>query len=270
MSESERTTVEQETSDSEAAEQTGSHVPVTVDVDDATVVSPKVVDVDPDEEMTTVGERTPFAQNVAPVGVAGSIAAGSEPAKVDPVTPVVVKPEVEKPVSAKPVPERPVVEKPVVEKPVPAKPAAARTASSPSRDRTGTVKSSRAGVRPARKARLRIAKLDPWSVMKTALMFSIATAIILFVAVAMLWSVIEASGALGMVQETLNALLGNPDGSGQVQVSAYIDRWRVLGFTAVVCGVNVILLTALATLWAFLYNLTSSVLGGLEVTLAED
>lgn len=260
MSESERTTVEQETSDSEAVEQTGSHVPVTVDVDDATVVSPKVVDVDPDEEKTTVGERTPFAQNVAPVGVAGSIAAGSEPAKVDPVTPVVVKPEVEKPVSAKPVPERPVV----------AKPAAARPASSPSRDRTGTVKSSRAGVRPARKARLRIAKLDPWSVMKTALMFSIATAIILFVAVAMLWSVIEASGALGMVQETLNALLGNPDGSGQVQVSAYIDRWRVLGFTAVVCGVNVILLTALATLWAFLYNLTSSVLGGLEVTLAED
>lgn len=260
MSESERTTVEQETSDSEAAEQTGSHVPVTVDVDDATVVSPKVVDVDPDEEKTTVSERTPFAQNVAPVGVAGSIAAGSEPAKVDPVTPVVVKPEVEKPVSAKPVPERPVV----------AKPAAARPASSPSRDRTGTVKSSRAGVRPARKARLRIAKLDPWSVMKTALMFSIATAIILFVAVAMLWSVIEASGALGMVQETLNALLGNPDGSGQVQVSAYIDRWRVLGFTAVVCGVNVILLTALATLWAFLYNLTSSVLGGLEVTLAED
>ncbi len=250
MSESERTTVEQETSDSEAAEQTGSHVPVTVDVDDATVVSPKVVDVDPDEEKTTVSERTPFAQNVAPVGVAGSIAAGSEPAKVDPVTPVVVKPEVEKPVVAKP--------------------AAARPASSPSRDRTGTVKSSRAGVRPARKARLRIAKLDPWSVMKTALMFSIATAIILFVAVAMLWSVIEASGALGMVQETLNALLGNPDGSGQVQVSAYIDRWRVLGFTAVVCGVNVILLTALATLWAFLYNLTSSVLGGLEVTLAED
>lgn len=250
MSESERTTVEQETSDSEAVEQTGSHVPVTVDVDDATVVSPKVVDVDPDEEKTTVSERTPFAQNVAPVGVAGSIAAGSEPAKVDPVTPVVVKPEVEKPVVAKP--------------------AAARPASSPSRDRTGTVKSSRAGVRPARKARLRIAKLDPWSVMKTALMFSIATAIILFVAVAMLWSVIEASGALGMVQETLNALLGNPDGSGQVQVSAYIDRWRVLGFTAVVCGVNVILLTALATLWAFLYNLTSSVLGGLEVTLAED
>lgn len=147
----------------------------------------------------------------------------------------------------------------------PAKPGVAAA-----RDRTGRVKTTGGTVRPARKARLRIAKLDPWSVMKTALMFSIALAIILFVAVALLWSVIEASGALAKLQETLNALLGNPDGSGQVQIDAIIDRWRVLGFTAVVCGINVILLTALATLWAFLYNLSSTVLGGLEVTLAED
>ncbi|GAA2180266.1 hypothetical protein GCM10009785_10390 [Brooklawnia cerclae] len=125
-------------------------------------------------------------------------------------------------------------------------------------------------LRPARKARLRIARLDPWSVMKTALMFSVAAAIILFVAVALLWTVVEGSGALDQLQETLNALFGNPDGSGRVEVSAYIDRWRVLGFTAIVCGINVILLTALATLGSFLYNLSSSVLGGLEVTLAED
>ena len=125
-------------------------------------------------------------------------------------------------------------------------------------------------MRPARKARLRVARLDPWSVMKVSLMFSIAVGIVLFVAVALLWSVIEASGALQTLQDTLNALLGNPDGSGTVQVSAFIDRWRVLGFTAIVSGINVILLTALATLGAFLYNLSSSVLGGLEVTLAED
>ena len=143
-------------------------------------------------------------------------------------------------------------------------------AGSDSRARTGRVRDSRADIRPARKARLRIAKLDPWSVMKTSLMFAIAAGIILFVAVILLWSVIEASGALQALQETLNALLGNPDGSGQVQVSQFISRGRVLGFTAIVCGVNVILLTALATLGAFLYNLSGSVLGGLEVTLAED
>ena len=170
----------------------------------------------------------------------------------------------------------PVVKEPVAEAtatvtaaaaPAAAKPAAGAV---PTRPRTGRVRTAGGTVRPARKARLRVARLDPWSVMKVSLMFSIAVGIVLFVAVALLWSVIEASGALQTLQDTLNALLGNPDGSGTVQVSAFIDRWRVLGFTAIVSGINVILLTALATLGAFLYNLSSSVLGGLEVTLADD
>ena len=170
----------------------------------------------------------------------------------------------------------PVVKEPVAEAtatvtaaaaPAAAKPAAGAV---PTRPRTGRVRTAGGTVRPARNARLRVARLDPWSVMKVSLMFSIAVGIVLFVAVALLWSVIEASGALQTLQDTLNALLGNPDGSGTVQVSAFIDRWRVLGFTAIVSGINVILLTALATLGAFLYNLSSSVLGGLEVTLAED
>ena len=170
----------------------------------------------------------------------------------------------------------PVVKEPVAEAtatvtaaaaPAAAKPAAGAV---PTRPRTGRVRTAGGTVRPARKARLRVARLDPWSVMKVSLMFSIAVGIVLFVAVALLWSVIEASGALQTLQDTLNALLGNPDGSGTVQVSAFIDRWRVLGFTAIVSGINVILLTALATLGAFLYNLSSSVLGGLDVTLAED
>lgn len=170
-----------------------------------------------------------------------------------------------------PLPATPAAPAPAQPAPRAAAVAEAPRPAAPPRDRTGRVRpASAGGVRPARKARLRIAKLDPWSVMKTALMFSIASASILFVAVAMLWSVIEASGALDQLQRTLNALLGNPDGSGQVRIDAIIDRWRVLGFTAVVCGINVILMTALATLWAFLYNLSSSVLGGLEITLAED
>ena len=170
----------------------------------------------------------------------------------------------------------PVVKEPVAEAtatvtaaaaPAAAKPAAGAV---PTRPPTGRGRTAGGTVRRARKARLRVARLDPWSVMKVSLMFSIAVGIVLFVAVALLWSVIEASGALQTLQDTLNALLGNPDGSGTVQVSAFIDRWRVLGFTAIVSGINVILLTALATLGAFLYNLSSSVLGGLEVTLAED
>ena len=45
---------------------------------------------------------------------------------------------------------------------------------------------------------------------------------------------------------------------------------RVLGFTTLIAVVDVVLITALATLGAFLYNLASALLGGIEVTLVED
>ena len=128
----------------------------------------------------------------------------------------------------------------------------------------------RSGLRPTRKARLRISRIDPWSVMKTSLLFSIAFSIIGFVAVWVLWAIISASGAIEALQEAVTALVGNPDGSGTFEISRYIDQGRVLGFTAVVSVINVVLLTAIATLISFLYNLAATVLGGLEVTLAED
>lgn len=136
--------------------------------------------------------------------------------------------------------------------------------------RTGKVGRVGATLRPTRKARLRIARVDPWSVMKTALLFSIAAAIITIVAVGLLWSVVEASGVIQKLQEALNALLGNADGSGTIQIRSYVDAKRVLGLTAIVSVINVVLITAIATLAAFLYNLAATLLGGLEITLSED
>ena len=45
---------------------------------------------------------------------------------------------------------------------------------------------------------------------------------------------------------------------------------RVMGFTMIVAVVDVVLITAIATLGAFLYNLAAALLGGIEVILAED
>ena len=50
----------------------------------------------------------------------------------------------------------------------------------------------------------------------------------------------------------------------------YAMKRIVFGLGLLQVTLSMILLTALATLGAFLYNLSSSVLGGLEVTLAED
>lgn len=43
-----------------------------------------------------------------------------------------------------------------------------------------------------------------------------------------------------------------------------------MGFTTIFAVANVVILTALGTIFAFLYNLSANILGGLELTLAED
>ena len=144
----------------------------------------------------------------------------------------------------------------------------------PSSGSTTAASASRSGRSPSRskgtrRARLRLVHLDPWSVMKTSFLLSIAFGIVTVVSVAVVWSVLGAAG----VWESINQTVGDVLGSGASQsfdVEDYVGTSRVLGFTMIVAVVDVVLITAIATLCAFLYNLAAALLGGIEVTLAED
>jgi hypothetical protein len=116
-----------------------------------------------------------------------------------------------------------------------------------------------------RRARLRLVRVDPWSVMKTAFLLSIAFGIMCVVAVFIIWSVLTAANVFGSINESMSSLLDD-----SFAIEDYIGMDRVLSFTMLVAVLDVVLLTAIATLGAFLYNLAASLLGGLEVTLAED
>ncbi|AXE37210.1 hypothetical protein JS278_00011 [Acidipropionibacterium virtanenii] len=125
-------------------------------------------------------------------------------------------------------------------------------------------------IKQTRKARLRISRIDPWSVMKTSLMFGVAGAIIFFIAVWVVWGVIGASGAFDSINKAVNDLIASPTSETKFQLSDYVNTGRVLGLSAIIGVVDAVLFTALATLFSFLYNLAAQVMGGLEVTLAED
>jgi hypothetical protein len=124
--------------------------------------------------------------------------------------------------------------------------------------------------RPARvrKARLRLTHVDPWSVMKTAFLLSIALGIVTVVAVAIVWAVLGAADVWGSIDKSVNDVLG--DTSDPFRVEDYLGMSRVMGFTLIVAVADVILVTVIATLGAFLYNLAAALLGGLEVVLAEE
>lgn len=130
------------------------------------------------------------------------------------------------------------------------------------------MKSEQSGRKP-RRARLRLTRVDPWSVMKTAFLLSVAFAIVTFVAIFMVWSVLGAAGVWESINSAVASLVEG-DTSTSFDVKDYVGMSRVLGFTLLVSLLNIVLLTALATLSAFLYNLSAALLGGVEVTLAED
>lgn len=128
-----------------------------------------------------------------------------------------------------------------------------------------------AGVRaPARsrRAKLALRRIDPWSVFLFSLLASIFLGIVLVVAVTVLYTVLSNLGVL----ESVNDLFGEVAGDGEGGTAAspeLITSGRVLSGAAVLAAVDIVLLTALATLGALLYNLCAALTGGIEVTLGE-
>lgn len=133
-----------------------------------------------------------------------------------------------------------------------------------------TQKSS-TGTEPGglRQARLRLVQVEPWSVMKASFVLSVAVGVVTVVAVGIVWGVLGAAGLWDSVNTIVRDAL---QGSDEVpfEVENYLGTSRVLGFTMIVAVADVILITAIATLGAFLYNLAATLVGGVEVTFAEE
>ena len=148
----------------------------------------------------------------------------------------------------------------------PVQPAAERPAA-PKPSGAATV--ARSAVRSApgpRAARVFITHIDPWAVMKQAFLLSLALAVIILAASAALWFALESAGVIGAITRTA-ADVGGESGAS---VSSYLDLGKVMGAALVVAGIQTVLVTALCTLMAFMYNLSVGIGGGLEVTLSEE
>jgi hypothetical protein len=121
---------------------------------------------------------------------------------------------------------------------------------------------------PARRAHLAVIRLEPWSVMKFSFMISLVGWVVLFVMVAALWWVLSKIGVFHTIEGSVSNLTSGKDSAG-VQASNWFSASRVLGYTMLVGAINVILITALATVGSVVYNLVTHVAGGIEVTLKE-
>jgi hypothetical protein len=116
-----------------------------------------------------------------------------------------------------------------------------------------------------RRARVAVTRVDPWSVMKLSFVLSLALVVIFMVASAILWWVLNGSG----VFDQLNTSLQSITGTSNLRLQDIAPLGRVMGIGALIGLIDVVLLTALATLATFLFNLTTGLVGGVDVVLTE-
>lgn len=125
------------------------------------------------------------------------------------------------------------------------------------------------GPRTVRRAKLRVVRMDPWSVTKASFLLSIAFGIMCVVAVFLVFSIMSASGLWDSVNSTIQGIVDQKP-KDAFDIKQYVGMSRIMGITMLISAIDVVIITALATLGAFIYNMAASLLGGVEVTLAED
>ena len=132
------------------------------------------------------------------------------------------------------------------------------------------------GGRPAprrggpRRVRLTAQRIDPWSVLKISFLVSVALGIAGVVMVALLWTVLSGMNVFSTVSDFFTQVTSGETGGPSFDLMDYFGFGRVVSLAAVLGVLNVFLLTALATLTAFLYNICAALVGGIQVTLSDE
>jgi hypothetical protein len=115
------------------------------------------------------------------------------------------------------------------------------------------------------RASMQIRRIDPWSTLKVSLLLSVALFFVWMIAVAFLYLVLGGMGVWAKLNSNVGDLLNNTSGSSGELVSS----GTIFGGAVLIGLVNIVLLTAMATIAAFVYNLATDLIGGIEVTLAD-
>ena len=148
---------------------------------------------------------------------------------------------------------------------------AVRGDGSPASARTASGAVIPGGDRPAapRRVKLSVSRVDPWSVMKLSFLLSVAVGIAGVVMIVALWLILSGMGVFTDMSRTVDTILNTSNGV-KFDLMDYIGLGRVVSLSIVIAVIDVILMTAISTLGAFLYNVCSSLVGGLQITLTDD
>ena len=155
-----------------------------------------------------------------------------------------------------------------IEDPTPPPAAASPEPSSTPASAAPPVTPGRASIHAApRRTRVVVRKIAPLSVLKFSLIFYFCVMLIVYFALMIIYWVLNAVGAI----DSTGRLLGYVFATGTAESSEPVEIGFGILFTwlFLVGLANVVLWSLVNVFVAFLYNLISDVVGGIEVTLAQ-
>ena len=125
----------------------------------------------------------------------------------------------------------------------------------------------RTNVNPdAKRVQLRLVSIEVWSAARAGFFVTVALGVATVVGFFAMWLVV---GQLGLFA-SLNTLLAGAFGEGGIDVEQQLSLPRVMSFAFGVSVFNVIVGTALAALYAMIFNVIGKITGGIAVSFTNN
>jgi hypothetical protein len=120
---------------------------------------------------------------------------------------------------------------------------------------------------PKKQVRLKLRGIDVWSAVKVGFLISIASGIGIVVGAWLIWSVLANSGVFSALGGLLGSILGDETG---FNLESEFSFENVMSTAFTLALLNIVLSTALAAVWAVIFNIISKLVGGVSLTFTNN
>ena len=126
---------------------------------------------------------------------------------------------------------------------------------------------SRGPKEPRKQIRLKLRVIDIWSATKVGFFVSLAAGVGIVVAAWLIWSVLANSGVFSAVGGLLSSILGEQN---SFNIEDEFSFSNVMTVSLSLAALNIVITTALAAIYAAIFNLISKLIGGVSLTFTNN
>jgi Transmembrane domain of unknown function (DUF3566) len=112
-----------------------------------------------------------------------------------------------------------------------------------------------------KQVRLKLVYVDFWSAVKLSFLIAVSLGVVLIVATALIYLILQSTGVFGNLDKFLQEILNDP----KFSITGTYSLVTVVLFSVIIAILNVVVISALGAITSILYNFSVRITGGLLV-----